>query len=366
MSSAASRARDVLRVLATRHNVLISGAPGTGKSRLLSEVAASFVLATKKSGPVVVPSAKVPLPAAIAAPGDWQPSPHRSDRRVFSTVFHQNTKHRDFVSGIVPSIGAAGAAMSFRVQQGVLYEAAEHARRKDGASLLIVDEINRGPAVQVFGGALVAMESDKRLAPDGNRQSTTQAFDVLRSDGSYGPFELPHDLYILGAMNQADTSVEPLDVAFLRRWTPFHLVPDAGVLETHFGVTSSKAAAAPDTAANVYETTIAAWLAVNGRIAIGRGHEYQIGHGVFMTGPPPASAEDALDYVRPGWEVIRAHVDEVFFGDLRGVAAALNVGAPDHPLKLLTHMFADQPRLELSGTVSSREELFRLLRAVAA
>ena len=85
-----------------------------------------------------------------------------------------------------------------------------------------------------------------------------------------------------------------------------------------------------------------------------------------MAGPPPTGPEDALDYVKPGWDVIRAHVDEVFFGDLRGVAATLNVGHPDHPMKLLTHTFADQLRLELTGAGASRDDFFKLLRAVGA
>jgi 5-methylcytosine-specific restriction protein B len=269
---------------------------------------------------------------------------------------------------MVPAVGAAGAALSFRVQRGTLFEAAEHALTPDGASLLIVDEINRGPAVQIFGGALVAMETDKRLDSKGQPQPTTQTFDLLKPDGTYGPFSLPYHLYILGAMNQADTSVEPLDVAFLRRWTPFALVPDVAVLRDHFHLPAALAPlpGTPSTAADVYAAVVSAWTAINQRISIGRGAEYRIGHGVLISGEPPDDVAKALEYVKPGWDIIRAHVDEVFFGDLRGVAATLNVGSPGHPFTLKTHTFAEQPRLELVGSAMTGDDLFRLLRAVVA
>lgn len=367
------RAPEILRLLAARHNVLISGPPGTGKSRLLGEVAAAFEhAAVATSGPVVMPSAKVALPATPPAPPPpgWYPSAGRTNRKVFSTVFHQNTKHRDFVSGLVPGVTAAGAALSFRVQIGKLIEAAEHALKPDGSSLLIIDEINRGPAVQIFGGAIVSMESDKRLDEVGSQRKTTQTFDMVYRDGSHKPFALPHHLYILAAMNQADTSVEALDVAFLRRWTPFFLPPQVELLHQHFGLPQPLPAlpAAPSSGMDVYAAAVAAWVAVNTRIRIGKGAEYQIGHGVLMGAAPPSGVDDALGYVKPGWEVVKAHVEEVFFGDLRGIAAALNVGgAPGHPLTLATHTFADQPRLELQGAaVHEGIELYRLLSSVAA
>lgn len=368
-----SHTDEVLRLLASRHNVLISGPPGTGKSRLLGEVAAAFEHAVvARSGPVVVPGAKVAIPASPPAPPPpgWYPSAGRTNRKVFTTVFHQNTKHRDFVSGLVPCVTAAGSSLTFQVQIGKLIEAAEHALKPDGASLLIIDEINRGPAVQIFGGALVSMESDKRLDETGKPSKTTQTFDMAHRDGSHMPFALPHHLYILAAMNQADTSVEALDVAFLRRWTPFYLPAEVEVLHQHFGLPHPLPAlpGSPSTGLDAYAAAVAAWTAVNTRIRIGKGSEYQIGHGVLMGAAPPSGVAEALAYIKPGWEVVRAHVEEVFFGDLRSIAAALNVGgAPGHPLTLLTHTFADQPRLELQGaSVHGGLDLYRLLASVAA
>ena len=99
----------------------------------------------------------------------------------------------------------------FRIAEGVLYKASEHARRAGHAALVIIDEINRGPAVQVFGGSIVAMESDKRLGPGGERMPSTQYFELLNPrTGDLIEYAFPESLYLLAAMNQADVSVDTL------------------------------------------------------------------------------------------------------------------------------------------------------------
>jgi len=289
-------------------------------------------------------------------------------------VFHQNSKYRDFVTGLVPVVGskAASGGTTFAIVAGTLYRANQHALTKDGASLLVIDEINRGPAVQIFGGSVVAIEADKRLRPDGTSHDHTQFFDIAHPDtGQLLEYALSHHLYILAAMNQADTSVEPLDVAFLRRWAPFQLEPDPAVLRSYFGVRSvleSKVAESPTTVDDIYALAMRAWAAVNQRIRLGRGPEFQIGHGVLMTrGIVAAKLDDALDDVAESWQLIRAHIDEVFFGDTRGVAAVLNVGEVEgHPYSLVESSFAEEPRLELVGPRSvSRVNIVSVLKAVA-
>lgn len=358
------KAMELLRLLKRHHNVLLCGPPGTGKSRLLNEVERWF---RATAHPAHLPGAAIPLPAGLTVPpaaaDDWLPSPRRIDRQTFQTSFHPGSKYRDFLRGIVPVVGAGGG---FTVTRGTLYRAATVGLGKDGAALVVIDEINRGPAVHVFGDSLVALERDKRLGEGGETLTTTQYFDVLNDEGVVQRFALPRHLYILAAMNQADTSVEPLDVAFLRRWEPYRLAPSLTVVRDYFGL--GDAPDIPEEAtesAHVYAAAIRAWQEVNRRISLGRGPEYQLGHGVFLEGDeaPPTDVEDALKFIATPWGRIRAHVEEVFFGHTRGVAAVLNVGAPGHPLTLTETYFAGDPVVALSGSVTG---LYALLVAVGS
>src|SRR5712664_3923723 len=103
MPDFSSEAIAILGLLKNRHNVLISGPPATGKSRLLNEVARAFADSAPK-GPVHVPGASIAIPKTppITAPLNVVlPSGERTNRKVFRTVFHQNSKYRDFVTGLV-------------------------------------------------------------------------------------------------------------------------------------------------------------------------------------------------------------------------------------------------------------------------
>lgn len=370
---------EVLELLKKRKNVLISGAPGTGKSSLLGEIARAFetspVATVSAPAPVHVPGASVAIPAELPAEVDtalqssW-PASHRTNRKVFRTAFHQNYKYREFLTGLVPDIRDTG---KFKIITGVLYEASEHAKSDDGAALLIIDEINRGPAVQVFGGSIVAIEPDKRLNEDNTPLGETQFFQITDpATGSYVEYALPEHLYIVAAMNQADASVEPLDVAFLRRWAPYHISFDSKVLRDFFGLGASSSdplPAAPEDVKQVYEAAIRALETINNKIKLGRGAEFQLGHGIFLTGRPALETDIAAAkiFVAEIWQYIQAHVEEVFFGDIRGVAATLNAlgTPPSHPFKLMETTFADEPRLELRGPERiDADNIYELLTSI--
>lgn len=362
----------VLAALATRHNVLIAGPPATGKTRLLAEVADRFQrgMSPRGQAPTLMHDDDVPIQRG-SDPASYTvlPSPGRANRKVFRTAFHQGSKARDFLTGIVPDL-RSGATAQFRISEGILYRASEHARQAGGAALLIIDEINRGPAVQVFGGAIVAMEGDKRLSPDGKPHRQTQVFDLLDpATGAFVEYALPHDLYILGAMNQADVSVEPLDVAFLRRWAPYRLEPDDSALRAALHVAPTHVPPpSPGSPADVYAAAILAWAAVNDRIALGRGQEFRIGHGILLMDEPAKTVDAALFHVITAWQSIRAHIDEVFFGDVRGVATVLNAtaGMVGHVYELAQRNFGELPSLVIEGPAApDRETIYGMLLAVA-
>lgn len=353
-------ARAVLDLLARSRNVLVSGPPATGKTRLLSQVAGAFVgEAWDSEGQAILDLASTtPIRGAAQA-------------QVFRTVFHQNSKYRDFLTGIAPAVGA-GKGSEFQIIEGTLYRAAEFAKQPGARALLIIDEINRGPAVQVFGGSLVAIEADKRLLPDGNVGDMTQFIEIMQPpDGQIVEYALPDQLFILAVQNQADTSVEPIDVAFLRRFEPFRLGPNESELRAFLGLSpvALTLREAAEQSADIYEASVQAWVAVNERLRLSRGPDFQVGHGVLMASEPQTGMADARADVGRAWARVQAHVGEVFFGDTRSMAAILGAredSVTQHPIQLISKVFDDEPRFILENLDSWRtEHLYDGLRAIA-
>lgn len=356
----------ILELLESKKNVLLMGAPGTGKSRVMNEVAQAFLDGgTKLAQPSHIPGAGVPIPAVAAPEGLDLSLLKKKNRKVFRTTLHQNSKYRDFLTGIVPELGEAGG---YRVNEGILYRANEYAKQEDCAALLIIDELNRGPAIEVFGGSIVAIESDKRLNCDNTHNMATQFFEIINPvNGQMIEYAFSPNLYILAAMNQADASVAPLDVAFMRRWQSYKLKPNYEILYKCFGVDKTKAIPQNcDTATDVYSVAINALKKINELICIGRGSEYQLGQGVFLsTLPKNKSKEAALQFVSETWDMIYAHIEELFFGDSISIAYLVNASSPLSPYKLEELYFAGETKSILTCAEIGVDNIFGLYRAIA-
>jgi 5-methylcytosine-specific restriction enzyme B len=362
----------VLALLRDKKNVLITAPPSCGKTRLLSEVAAAFksgaATAATPPKPMMAPGAvAIPAKVLIAAESGPPelPSPAQAEREVFSIVFNASTKPRDFLTALVPK---PGTGLAFQVVEGALVRANKHALRPHGAALLLIDEMNRGPAVQLFGGSLVSLEADKRLDTNGKPTQQTWPLEVLDpSSGSTVAMPLSFHLYVLAAMNQADVSIEPLDVAFIRRWEPFQIGPRSTVARTVTGASGKGAAlpATPSSAAEVAECAIRAWEFVNSQISIGRGAEFQLGHGVFARGGKPTSVPESLKAAVSWWHSIAAHVEEVFFGDPFGIAAALKADAAAGFYVLESVPFGQDQRQVLRKPEISEGTIYALLKHIA-
>lgn len=365
----------ILELLKSRKNVLMMGPPSCGKTTLLSEVADAFlngfVAQQISPQPTHVTGAPVTIPRKTATTGDTPipqlPSPTKTNRSVVQAVFNANSKPRDFLSGLMPNVGNGTTHIGFKVTTGKLVRANQLAMPPDGTSLLIVDELNRGPAVQLFGDAIVAIEADKRLAEDGSVPQNAWPFDVMNpATGEMEPMYLSHDLYILSAMNQADVSVEPLDVAFIRRWDRFLLAPAADKVRTLLGAPGKdvELPAAPATPGDVIEAAIRAWESVNERITLGRGQEFMLGHGVFLSRAvdPLSSIADALEMGVACWTSIMAHIDEVFFGDAFGIAATLRADTSLNHYQLESVPFGQEQRQVLKRpTLIDSSNIYDLL-----
>lgn len=364
-----TQARAILDALATNHNVVLTGPPAVGKTHLMQEVADAFMavgstaasnMPQSSTGPIAIPAA-----APINNAGISVPSPRRSNRYVERIAFSANTKHRDFTTAYVPVVGGAGG-MSFRVETGALIRANE-AALNGAASLLVIDELNRGPAVQLFGDGIVSVDTSKRLRDDDTVGTNSFPMQVLDTSGHASKVYLSNHLYILCSMNQADTSIEPLDVAFLRRFLPLKIAPSQSVARRHLGASGATislgtSAATPE---EVMEALVRAWEAVNSRIVIGRSEDFQIGHGVFMDHPAPTSMQAATAAAVEWWKKIEAHAMEVFYGDSIGAGVVLNAGNDTAGYRLVNASFGDDERQKIVAPTVDEQNIYELLLRVA-
>jgi 5-methylcytosine-specific restriction protein B len=359
-----AKAREVLDALAVNKCVIVKGVPASGKSRLLAEVRRLF-----DGAEASVAESTPQLPVAITEVSgvvEHLPSPDRNDREVWQTVMNQNSRFKDFWRGTEPRHdGKPG----FGLSKGILYRANEHAKDDDGASLVTIDEFNRGPAVNVFGPSIVAIEADKRASEDNEVLAETDSFELLNEKGKLENYWLSPHLYIVCAQNNADTSVEAIDTAFLRRFHPIELEPETSVLLEHFGLESleGELPKTPGTPADVYSAGARAWEQVNLKLARGASPDFRIGHGALMNAgeePPTDSTAAALAYLSRGWAVVDQHIGEVFYGKPDHIAEAywMNEVGPSHPFKLETVSFADLDQVVLER---GEPDPYRLLRAIA-
>ena len=163
-------------LLKRKKNLIIQGAPGTGKT-----------FAAKR------------LAYALMGVAD--------DDRIEFVQFHQNYSYEDFVMGFRPTEDG------FALRSGVFYRFCQRAASKpDEKFFFIIDEINRGNVSKIFGELLMLIEDTHR------GDSATLAYNGL-------PFSVPKNVYIIGMMNTADRSLALIDYALRRRFAFYEMTP---------------------------------------------------------------------------------------------------------------------------------------------
>jgi len=218
-------------------------------------------------------------------------------RRYEFTTFHQSCSYEDFVEGIKPEMvedGMAEAgtdALAYVVKPGILRTIVARALadpKHDYA--LIIDEISRGNVASIFGELIALIEDDKRQgAPNELR---------ARLPYSRDEFVVPTNLYIIGAMNTADRSVEALDTALRRRFTFIAVPPQPELIERP---------------SNLDVDLQQLLRVINARIEKLLDKDHCIGHSYFMGIAPRSEPLTELRHVF-GTKILPL-LEEYFYGD---------------------------------------------------
>ncbi len=232
----------IVKALQEKRNVLLYGPPGAGKTHLMRLVEKAF----RVGFDLLEFDAQADDPAKFFRSRTVQLTrqPHRND--VEFVTFHPSTSYEAFVVGLRPTVEEG--ALAYEVRPGPLLELAVRSARLDHAGLLLIDEINRGSAAEVFGELITLLERDKRLTADRKIGALTIGVRLghvppARPAGwapelpEFGPpvlqdgrLYLPDELYLVASMNSLDRSVAPLDSALRRRFRVVHLQPDLELL----------------------------------------------------------------------------------------------------------------------------------------
>ena len=173
-----------LRAIERKKQVILYGPPGTGKT-FLAERLARYLVAG-------------------------------GDGIVELVQFHPAYAYEDFMQGLRPEAGPRGE-LTYHLLPGRFLEFCQKAGRRQGACVLIIDEINRANLARVFGELMYLLEYRERAIP-------------LAGGGL---FQIPANVRLIGTMNTADRSIALVDHALRRRFAFLALQPDYALLRRY-------------------------------------------------------------------------------------------------------------------------------------
>jgi 5-methylcytosine-specific restriction protein B len=194
-------------------NTILYGPPGTGKTyhtinKALEIIAPDFYSSHKNDGRTILKNRFDEL---------------CKENKIVMTTFHQSYSYEDFVEGL--SAESKDGQLVYGIKKGTFKTICENAEKSPNEKfVLIIDEINRGNASNIFGELITLIEDSKRAGKD-EALSVTLPY-------SKESFSVPSNLYIIGTMNTADRSLTQIDTALRRRFHFEEMMPQPELLDS--------------------------------------------------------------------------------------------------------------------------------------
>lgn len=197
---------EILNKLYKEKNIILYGAPGTGKTRLMTQIEKAFL--NNVSYDCLDTEAPIALNSSVGKHGviKW-------------CTFHPDYTYEEFVWGLNPKI--IGNKLGYTYHKGPFLEMVLEGQ-KGKKTLLIIDEINRANTDDVFGDTIRLLDKKSR---------GKVSIPLPTHIGVPGnKMECNDDFYVIGTMNSLDKSVSPLTPELKRIFSIVEMMPDEKAL----------------------------------------------------------------------------------------------------------------------------------------